>query len=450
MKYSIKSHLTLFIFVSIIILVGVINIPTTHAAVKNVVTGYAWSSNIGWIQFNPRGNTTDDVTISTTTLTPTIGDFSGYAWSSNIGWIKFGGLSGFPSSGFISENAKVNLTTGVVTGWARACSGTLNASPNQNLPGDCSSINPRTDGWDGWIELSGENHASGDSSGNGGVYYDNTNGKFKGYAWGGEVVGWVNFDPNSPTVTTIPPVTCTNNCGGGDTPITGSCSATDSSPNLTFTSYPSGGTGLYSSYTWTSTKNGSSIASNSTGLSIIYNSTIPGEVYAANVTITDSNNNTGTISCGPTTVATPTSTGPLLWFEGGTIPTGVGDTKTKTVREGQNVEVLYNRTGLFCKGRFNPPTPSGFDISSNSIWTDQDSIVNNTDTDISGNQKYKFTSLVKGTYNIDLICSPPHGAIGQSSWLANIMSSIFSLFALGDTPSNTIKIIVTKTSIEEI
>src|SRR3989344_6003814 len=56
------------------------------------LTGYAWSSNIGWISFRgtakngfPYGVVLEDDK-----------DLTGYAWSSNIGWVKFGGNSGCP------------------------------------------------------------------------------------------------------------------------------------------------------------------------------------------------------------------------------------------------------------------------------------------------------------------------------------------------------------------
>ena len=57
------------------------------------MSGYAWSSNIGWISFN----CTNDDTCSTVNYgvhKDEDGTIVGYAWSSNIGWIRFGGLSG--------------------------------------------------------------------------------------------------------------------------------------------------------------------------------------------------------------------------------------------------------------------------------------------------------------------------------------------------------------------
>ena len=127
-------------------------------------TGYAWSDNIGWISFATSTNGNNQVTIDSST-----GDLNGYAWSDNIGWVKFGGLSGFPGSG---SNANFNGSN--ITGWARACAGTINS--------DCNSSD-RTDGWDGWINFY---NLSKDPSNN-----------ISGYAWGSDVVGWINFGADS-------------------------------------------------------------------------------------------------------------------------------------------------------------------------------------------------------------------------------------------------------------
>lgn len=206
-----------------------INIPIPAASEPLKLSGWAWASNIGWISFSSDNATANSnskstlaqeigmikfanagggpygVTMATSTSQQLIGTLSGYAWSNNIGWIKFGGLSGFPNTSIVGENAQVNLTPGVsnlsgkVTGWARACSGTLH--------GDCSTMEPRTDGWDGWIALQGTNHISPNTFGPsgksiGGVTLGNdpantvTFNNFSGYAWGGSVVGWVDFMPD--------------------------------------------------------------------------------------------------------------------------------------------------------------------------------------------------------------------------------------------------------------
>jgi hypothetical protein len=149
------------------------------------LSGWAWSGNIGWISLNSNnycaGGGPYSVKLSTST-SATLGTLSGYAWSPNIGWIKFGGLTNTPDG--TPGTATIDLTSGQVSGWARACAGTAS--------GDCSSMTSRTDGWDGWIRLSDEKHLSPDFSGNGGVTMKTT-GDINGYAWGSTVVGWINF-----------------------------------------------------------------------------------------------------------------------------------------------------------------------------------------------------------------------------------------------------------------
>ena len=132
--------------------------PTNAQTTTGYLSGWAWSSNIGWLSASstdagagggPYGLQLDS-----------LNNVTGYMWSSGIGWIKFGGLSSFPSGGTSATNATLVLSTGAVNGWARACAGTST--------GDCSTMTSRSDGWDGWIELSGTNHVTGDASGNGG------------------------------------------------------------------------------------------------------------------------------------------------------------------------------------------------------------------------------------------------------------------------------------------
>ncbi|HQU08130.1 MAG: hypothetical protein B7X04_04215 [Parcubacteria group bacterium 21-54-25] len=189
--------------------------PEAQAAGSSPIAfkGYAWSSNIGWISFSslncdadgdnkadsgaPAGCPTPGTAIPTYGVTDTGGTLSGYAWanpqdqaagSNNIGWISFNSsdLTGCPSGVCV---AKVDTTTGAVTGWARA----LSASG----------------GWDGWISLSGV-ATDGSTYGvtdNGGV--------LSGWAWGGDVVGWISFNSSNPNAGGGPPycVSSTGSCG---------------------------------------------------------------------------------------------------------------------------------------------------------------------------------------------------------------------------------------------
>lgn len=133
------------------------------------VSGWAWSENIGWISFNCENQGSCGTSNYGVNIDPS-GKFSGYAWSENIGWISFNETTDCPSA---PCQPTFNKTTGQVSGWARACAGTLN--------GDCTGSS-RTDGWDGWIHLRGSNY---------GVQITGCN--WDGYAWGSDVVGWIHF-----------------------------------------------------------------------------------------------------------------------------------------------------------------------------------------------------------------------------------------------------------------
>ena len=143
--------------------------------------GFAWSSNIGWISLNCR----NDSNCASSDYKVTINadrTITGWGWSSNIGWVKFGGLASFPTGGgTAAENARLTGTYPNLTwsGWARACAGTLG--------GTCSTMsnNPEAGAWDGWISLRGTNHAITSNMATG-MNADS-------YAWGSEVVGWIDM-----------------------------------------------------------------------------------------------------------------------------------------------------------------------------------------------------------------------------------------------------------------
>ena len=163
----------------------------THASAQTIpatdLTGFAWSSTIGWISLNCKNdnncaNSDYKVTINADRTV------TGWAWSSNIGWIKFGGLSAFPTGGgTTAANASVSGTYPNLTfsGWARACAGT--AAPNTSDQKNCTSMatNGNSGGWDGWISLRGTNYN---------VSANMTSGmNNNSYAWGDEVVGWLDM-----------------------------------------------------------------------------------------------------------------------------------------------------------------------------------------------------------------------------------------------------------------
>jgi len=197
-----KKHFFIFTFlvlsiIAISIFTNSFTVPTVMAGSADNLSGFAWSSNIGWVSFNstncdsdedgitddanyvqcPIGDASSDYGVNISPTEPTsTGIFSGYAWSENIGWVSFnradtGNPPQAPFDGGSGPIAQVDWVTGNVTGWARAL-----ASGG---------------GWDGWIKLAG----IADDSSPYGVTYNNLTSGFEGYAWGSEVVGWIDFNP---------------------------------------------------------------------------------------------------------------------------------------------------------------------------------------------------------------------------------------------------------------
>ena len=157
------NKIQILISLTFVVLLVSINFFSINSVDNNVsaepinLSGYAWSDNIGWISLSSSVSPTYGVSIDSDT-----GEFSGYAWSDNIGWIDFAPTSGYPSPPNDGVNLEPNNT---ITGWARALS--------------------YGDGWDGWISMNGSNY---------GIELNPSTNNFSGYAWGADVVGWVNFN----------------------------------------------------------------------------------------------------------------------------------------------------------------------------------------------------------------------------------------------------------------
>jgi len=88
-------HFRLFHLIALFIFTGLL-LPSTFVFAANItgVYKYAWSNNVGYINF-------ENLTVGDSTL-------SGYAWSTNKGWIKFD-----PTNGGVSNNGQ-----GVLSGYA--------------------------------------------------------------------------------------------------------------------------------------------------------------------------------------------------------------------------------------------------------------------------------------------------------------------------------------------
>src|SRR4030042_3185211 len=90
-----KKYLISIIFIAIVACF-VVGLDFASAAATDNVSGWAWSSTIGWIHFNGANygvhiceSDTDANQYCTSISAPKDGKIVGYAWSENIGWIKF-------------------------------------------------------------------------------------------------------------------------------------------------------------------------------------------------------------------------------------------------------------------------------------------------------------------------------------------------------------------------
>ena len=254
---KIQSRLIiLFVFVAMLYSVVLVLPTTAHGffATSSVdINGYAWSSTIGWISLNCKsggvgktdicGSSNYKVTINTD------GTVTGFAWSENVGWLQFGGLTDIPLplAGTVQKNAELVDVGGgnyELQGWAKFVSGnganagialaedvlrlavgltpvgTMSATNSYDVDGsgdiksrdalnvlkvavgmspdsgvsepyvetlisEYISLNPSPQGgWDGWISLNGDSHS---------VKFTNTGPVLNSYAWGSNVVGWIDM-----------------------------------------------------------------------------------------------------------------------------------------------------------------------------------------------------------------------------------------------------------------
>ncbi|MFA6432433.1 MAG: hypothetical protein WCV82_01280 [Candidatus Paceibacterota bacterium] len=385
----------------LVFLLVIAQITSVIAAVNpGGIGGWAWSSNTGWLSASSTDAGAGGGPYQL--VADGSGNITGYMWSSNLGWIKFGGLASFPAAG---GNANVNLTNGAVTGWARACAGAVF--------GTCASMISRSDGWDGWIELSGTNHATSDMSGNGGVTMDSTTGAFVGYAWGGSVMGWIQFNTagaGSTGVTLCPLGNCANQ------PITGNCTAvpnppTNLAPNtaVTFTANPTSGTGPYT-YNW----DGAGYAGSNTKI-VSYSSTGSGP----NVLIKDSIGAfSNSISCPVVTILQPLGSTNLLIAKSGTTATK----NTATLNKNTQFFLSFNAT-MSSDYTCAPESGTNWDGSG---WLAMpiNNVSNGDGTDTwSGTTAALDSGTVVGTYNFTVACNSGTNPQQSSSATLRVVST---------------------------
>lgn len=151
------------------------------------ITGWAWSSNIGWVSLTGDGYG----------LTSDAGNnISGYAWSGQIGWIRPAQSGdGCPGTG-----ASRSSTNNSVTGWLKVVSA--------------------SNGWDGCISLSGSGY---------GVQLaaNPTYDAAYSAAWGGGVVGWLAFNVESAACVPPQPVCVDSDTSRQHDPLSLICGTVD-------------------------------------------------------------------------------------------------------------------------------------------------------------------------------------------------------------------------------
>lgn len=230
-----------------------------NASAVGAVSGFAWSETIGWVSMAhtncdtngdglsdgapagcpPAGTPVANYAVAVN-FPETGGDrnATGFAWSSNLGWIDFDPAGPYPAGGgTTADHAKLAANNTDIVGFARACSVFVSGCSGALKP------DGERGGWDGWISMAG---TAADASAYG-VKVDATRTKLEGKAWGSDIVGWLDFAPAGfGGVRVIGPlaVSCTYDPGNGTNP-----ESTNVGSNVTWDAAVTGGTGVYA-YSW--------------------------------------------------------------------------------------------------------------------------------------------------------------------------------------------------------
>ncbi len=212
----------------IIIVLGITSLATLRASAdaSGPMTGWLWSGGasgstaevsggIGWISLNC-SNTSTCGTVSYGLSAAVDGTISGYAWSENIGWVSANSadLAGCPTAPCTAV-----LQNGALTGWLKVLSGGTAESG----------------GWSGWISLSGASPSYGPT---------HVNGIFSGYAWGSDIVGWIDFSEARGSCTPVTTYTCSGTGTIVRTDTSAQCAVTTTNTTCTAPSFCSTGSAI--------------------------------------------------------------------------------------------------------------------------------------------------------------------------------------------------------------
>jgi len=201
-----KTLLSLVALLAIIFAVGMVfdyNAPDTQAGTADNVSGWAWANTpqssgdpqtgtdqgLGWISFN----CTDTGTCGTVDYGVNI-DPSTYAVSGEA-YIGEAGPASAGSVGWLSLNS-ADLVSCPVVG---TCSAWVDTSVNPyELRGWGKVLSMNIENpLNGWVSLNCKDASAGGvcGSSNYKVTMSPSSGKFSGYAWGHDVIGWIDFAP---------------------------------------------------------------------------------------------------------------------------------------------------------------------------------------------------------------------------------------------------------------
>lgn len=224
-KIDIRTHKhILFGFVCGLALVGMyavgsksldmyVDSPIVSAAVPTVpvptadpyLSGWAWSSNIGWISFNCEKDLGDCTPNYKTKFNLETGKVESgpehFAWASSIGWIDTNPTAGYPATP--NHGLEIDPNTGIISGWMRACAGAANM---RNTPPRCTG--GPVDGWDGWIKVTNAKVSQGGIIKNATAYGAYGAESTGGWMWGDDVIGWVKTWMGGATGVTFPVADC--------------------------------------------------------------------------------------------------------------------------------------------------------------------------------------------------------------------------------------------------
>lgn len=155
-----KFFLTLFILISAVVFVPLEAVLASTT--DGTISGYAWSAQIGWINF---GTTNGNARITDSAVT-------GYAWNENTGWINLD-----PAQSGVTNNSSGTLAgkawgegigwidfSGVTVSSAGVFAGTATADNSISITFDCTNCNITTD----WRPASVRNAGSVSASFSGG------------------------------------------------------------------------------------------------------------------------------------------------------------------------------------------------------------------------------------------------------------------------------------------